>query len=49
MNYPGNKMQEPQTSTAKFAALGASPLLKSGRKVPDENDFLTDNVSVRLI
>lgn len=46
MNYPINKIKEPQTSTAKFAAVGAFLTLKSRRNVSDENDFLTDTAII---
>lgn len=42
MNYPGNNIKKPQTSTSKFAALAAFPIFKPHSDVSDENNFLTD-------
>lgn len=46
MNYSLSKTPKPQTSTAKFAALGASQVVKSCRSIADENDFLADTVII---
>lgn len=46
MNYSLSKTPKPQTSIAKFAALGASQVGKSCRSIADENDFLADTVII---